>query len=413
MSSLSSPSSPSKLPNWLSPIIFGIISIVVIGVTLIASPDLGTGFIVGGIITFVCAVISIILLALDSSTQRLAWGIAAGILALAGIIGLVGSGSAYRYQINLAEQYGAYNVAAADLTKINEKPPYSQELAKTYLDWAKAEIKANSYPSAIDHLTYLIKEFPTLPQAAQAKTLLPQAHLAYAEYALKQKDPIIAGQEYTIVLTQFTSAPEATKANAEAAAALLAQGDAYYANHYYKEANDSYQYVIKNFAKAPEAAQAHKQAAINLLEWAQKLTDAKQLGDASQHYQDLATNYTDTDQGQQAKKLLTSGVSITGRLFRSDSKTPVYLHTTVRISTKWSIDSGGAIYIASGTQYFADTDSNGYYQFPSIPAGQYLLEWRSTTGAFQTFLNGATPTEIITVPTLQALVLPAITTDQK
>lgn len=400
-----------KLPAWWTPFIFGIVSAVLVGIALIASPNLGVAAIIGAIVAFMLALAGIVTLFMGDAAERLQWGLAALILIVIGAGGLFSSSAAYRFSIKQEMDHGAYSAAIHDLGQIGQKPPYSTDLAQAYLDWAHAEGQQHAYKDAVAHLSFVAKSFPTTRQAAVASSMLPDTYLAWAQYAMTNNDPITAASAYQTLLTTYPTASATTKAHATAPAAFLAAGNAYYAAHYYENAYTNFTTLLKNFGQAPEATQGHAQAAKDLFDWAQKLTDAHLYNQASQHFQDLAQNYGDTEQGKQAQGLLGQGVVIIGRFLRADGSTPVVTHTTVRISGTWNVHDG--TYDVSGRQYLADTDANGYFEFPAVSPGQYLLEWRSTSGLFTTIFSNEKPNELVTINPLEPVTLPPIVTDQK
>ena len=401
------------LPAWLTPVAFGVVGLVLMGLVGLISPNLGAAAIAIGIASFVIAAIGLVFLALDKSF-RSQWAITALILAAIGAVALLGNGAAYGFTIAQSERQGNYGAAVTELKAIGKAPPFSTDLAQVYLDWANAEVQTKAFAAAVTHFSYVAQNFQTLPQAAKAQAALPGTYLSWAKYATAQNDPITAGQEYQVLLTQYAASPEATTAHGLAPAAYLAWGDAEFKANYYAQAYTAYTLISKGFPKDALAATAHTSAAKVLAAWAQSLTTAHLFSDASVHFTDLAKNYADTPEGKNAQKLLTQGVQIIGRLLRSDGTTPIIASTTVRLSTVWNVPAGSpSNYSVSGQQYVADTDANGYFVFPSVPSGQYLLEWRSTLGPYETLFNGDTPLEIVTIHPLDAPTLPAITTNEK
>lgn len=402
-----------SLPTWLTPTVYGVSGIVLLGIVALLSPNFGVAATAAGVAAFVVAAGAIVLLALDTvRANRTMWALVAGGLVVVALIGVLGSGAAYQYAVTRAEAQGNYGAAVTALQATGAKAPYNTNLAQAYLDWGKAEISQKAYAGAVTHLSYVAQNFPTLPQAATALALLPSVHLSWAQYATQQNDVVTAGEEYQILLTKFASSPEAAQAHSAMPGAFLKWGNAEQQAGYYDVAYATYQLITQNFATAAEAAQAHQQAAADLLAWANALTKAHRYSDAATHFTDLAKNYSDTPQGKTAQKLLAQGETVIGRLFRANGTSPVVPYTTVRLSSTWTVANG--TYTTGGQQYYADTDAHGYFDFPSVPPGQYLLEWRSLdSGAFLTLFNGTTPLEIITIRPLESPVLPPITTDQK
>jgi len=411
ISTIKLPVAQKKLPGWLTPFTYGLGCVAVIGLAAVLSPSLGLGVTIGGFVAFVLAAATVALMIIGDASDRLKWGGAALGLILVGVVGLLSSNAAYHFSVSQEENNHAYDAAVRDLQLLGDKPPYSTDLAQAYLNWGNQEIKEHAYQSATDHLTYVVKNFPTLHQADEAENQLPDAYLAWAQYANTQQDPITSAQEYTVLLSQYSSSNAAEQAHTTAPAAFLAAGDAYYQALRYQDAYNAYQMITKNFAQSPQAKQAHTQIAKVLWDWAQKLSDARIYDQAAQHYQDLVNNYADTQQGQQAKALLAKGVSVIGRLFQADGKTPVMAHTTVRISSAYSVQNG--FYSVSGRQYYADTDSNGYFDFPNVAPGRYLLEWRDTSGLFYTLIKSNTAVELFSVSPLQPVELAPIMTQEK
>jgi tetratricopeptide (TPR) repeat protein len=407
--------SPRTLPNWLTPVSYGVFSLVAVGVVAALMPNFGVAAIGGGIAAFVVGAGAIVFLVMDKTPgARLLWGALSAILIVVAIMGMLGSGLGYQYSISRAEAQGNYSAAVSELQATGQKPPYSMSLADAYLKWGKVEIQNHAFAGAITHLSYTAQNFPTLPEAAQASSLLPGVHLSWAQYATQQNDPVTAGEQYQILLTQYATSPEAAQAHDSMATAFIAWGAAEQKAGYYDVAYTAYQLVLTNFPKSPQAAQAHASAATTLLAWATSLTQARRYSEAAIHYTDLAKNYADTPEGKQAISILSKGVQLVGRLFKANGTSPVIPYTTVRLSSVWTVSGSGAslTYSASGQQYYADTDSNGYFDFPSVPPGQYLLEWRNTNGIFQTLFNNNKPLELVTLRPLEAQLLPPITTNE-
>lgn len=401
----------SRLPAWWSPLICGLSAALLLGVTALLSPGLGSLASNVGVVALIAALAPLATLVLVEARARVRWLVLAVALVALGVVGVFSANAAYSFQIAQAEAHGAFPTALSDLRAQGEKPPYSQRLAQVYLDWAQYEIAHNVFDGAVTHLTDVATQFPTTPQAAQANALLPGAHLAWARYATSQRDPVTAGQQYHILLTTFAAAPEASQGRAEAPAAYLAWGTALYNAKFYGDADTSFQLIITGFPQSAQFGPARQGDARDLLDWAQQLTGAGIYDQAAQLYQRLVTSFSDTPPGLQAQTLVKRGVQVTGRLLKADGKTPADAGTTIRLSSAWTVGNGS--YVASGQQYLADTDANGDFVFPAVPPGQYLLEWRSTTGAFQSTFNGATPTLIITVAPLNAVTLSTVTSDQK
>jgi tetratricopeptide (TPR) repeat protein len=400
-----------KLPVWWSPIVLGIISAILGAIALYFSPSLRVGIIIASILWLVAGGAGLFSFFMGSSGEKTNWIIATVILIILGTGMLIGNTSIQRAYAKAEIQRGAYASAINDLEALGDAPPYSQDLAKAYYDLATAEIKANNFKSGINHLKYVAKKFPTLPVATQATDKLPDTYLAWARYAKGQNDPITAGDQYAILITEYPNDDATASAKNEAPTVLLARGDALLKNNYYDTAYASYKLILDNFSSSPAATQARTQAAQALLTWAQKLYEARRYVESATEYQELIKNFPETEQGKQAQQILSQGVNVTGRLFKSDGKTPVVGYTTVRISSKWEQVEGS--YTASGTQVYANTDDKGYFVIPNVPAGQYLLEWRTTLGIFQTLFTDGKPAAIISVAPLQPLQLPAITTEQK
>ncbi|MBA3824737.1 MAG: hypothetical protein H0X24_12685 [Ktedonobacterales bacterium] len=411
-------SAPStrNLPAWLTPTTFTIGGAVLIALAAILAPNLGLAAIVAGIACFVVAILAIIfLLITPARADRVQLGVTTAVLVIIGVVAILSNGAAYQYAITRDQANGNYAGAATAQRALGQKPPYSTDLATTYLNWSNAEIKNNAFASAVDHLNYVIANFPTLPQAATAQMLLPGTYLQWAQFATGRNDSITAGQAYQYLLTHFGSSAAAGQAASTAPAAFLAWGDAAFAAQHNDDAVTAYQLITKYYPKSPEATKAHSQTAKALAVSSKQLADAHRYGEAYEQYTLLAKSYADTPEGVAAKKLLTQGVQLIGRLVKADGQTPVTPYTTVRLSSKWTVTGSGSSlsYIASGTQYYAGTDTNGYFVFPSVPSGPYLLEWRNTTGVFLTYFNGAAPLDIITLHPLENQTLPTIVTNFK
>ncbi len=414
MSTIASPSGSSsrQLPEWLNPAVAGVAGLGVAGIIAIVSPNFGAGAIFAGLACLVFAALALAFIAVDRTREsRLGYIMTASILAVLGIVALLANSAAYQYSITRAEAQGNYQSAVNLLTSSNQSPPYSTKLAQAYLNWGNAEISANAYAQAEQHLLYVVQNFPTLPQAAQANSKLPGLILTWARYANGQHDTITAGQQYDLLVTKYAQSSEAAGASVEAPAAFLAWGDTLTANGFYADSYKAYQLIEKLYPKSAVAATEHAHAATCLSKWAKALSDAHRYNEAGPIYSTLAKNYADTAEGKQAQALLNQGVQVIGRLLRADAKTPILPYTTVRLSSQWTVT--GATYTAGGNQYMADTDANGYFEFTSVPAGQYLLEWRSTSGPFLTLSNGTKLVEVITVQPLQNLELPIIITNAK
>ncbi len=404
------PASTDTRFAWWSPLTFGLISAIVLGLVALLMTNLGAAVFAVGIAAFALAAIGVAALALGGSANYLRWGIAVVALIAVGVVGVLAANPAYHAAIALARSNGNYATAVSEERAIGEAPPYSQDLAQTYLDWAKAEIGEHAFAPAVDHLTYVAAQFPTLPQAATASAQLPDVHLTWARFASQHNDAITAGQQYQIVLTTYASSTAASQARGEAAPVLLAWGQQLMRAGYYQDAFTAFSLILKDFAASPQATQAHALAAQDELTLAQAETAAHRYDLAAQSYQNLAANFGGTSQGQQANKILSQGVEVIGRLFRTDGKTPAVMHTTVRLSSQWTLSNG--VYFASGRQYYADTDANGYFAFLDVVPGQYLLEWHNTSGVYETLVNGNTFTAVISVLPLQPRVLAPIVTDE-
>ncbi len=402
---------PSAFPSWLNPQAFGLGSVVLLGIVALFSPGLGRAAMDIGIAALVLALVALVLFLRSATSARRAWGLAALALVVVGALGLVSINGADHLQASQAEAHHAYATAVGDLKSLGDAPPHSQELAQVYVDWGKYDVAHHAYADAIDQFTYVAKKFPTTPQAATANAQLPTTYLAWAEYATAQKDVVDAGKSYLIVLQQYMTSTAAEKAFSEAPAPIVAYAAALHDGHFYSDAYTTYQFLLKTFPNNSTATAARPAAAQNLYDWAQALTQAGVYDQAALHYQDLIANFGDTPAGQKAATTAAKGTRVQGQLLKADGKTPVYADTTVRISSKWMVQNG--VYVASGSQYLANTDSNGYFVFPNVPPGQYMFEWRGPTGVFETPYNGTTPTDLITVYPVTTPQLAPIISDQK
>lgn len=394
-----------------TPGIYALASALAIGIIALLASGLGQAVMLVGIASGALGLGAVVALVRGQGRQWPQWLLVGLALLALGVGGILGSNGATRLQVDLATAHGDYAAAVADLGQLGERPPHSQRLARTYLDWAQAEVKADAFAPAVDHLTTVATGFPTLPQAATAGSLLPEVYLHWAMYATTHHDPVQAGQAYQVILTHYAASPAAETAHAQAAATYLAWATALHDAHYYADADAVYQQIFTGFPQAPEATLARSPAAQNLLDWAQQLITAGIFDQAAQRFQELQQHYADTPAGKQALTLLNQGVRVTGQLLKADGKTPVHADTTVRLSSQWTVGATG-IYQAHGQHYLANTDINGMFAFPAIPPGQYLLEWRGPTGEYRTLFQQGQPQLLIVVTAVHPPVLAAITTDQ-
>ena len=412
---VSTPSS-RNLPTWLTPTSFIIFGAVIIALAAIFAPNFGSATIVGAVASFVVAILAIIFLLIDRQrAERLQLAVTTVVLVVLGGVALLTTNAAYQFSISQDIANGNYAGAVTAQRALGQRPPYAAALADTYVSWANAEIKTNDFSDAVDHLNYVVANFPTLPDAATAQMQLPQVYAQWGQFATSRNDAVSAGQAYQVLVTKYASSTAASSASTTAPAAFLAWGDAELAAHHSQEAATAYELVTQYYPKSAQAAQAHTRAATAIAAWAKGLSDAHRYGEAYDQYTLLVKTYSDTPEGAAAKKLLAQGVQLIGRLLKKDGQTPVIPFTTVRLSNHWTVTGSGASlsYVVSGTQYYADTDANGYFVFPSVPSGPYLLEWRNTSGLFLTLFNGTTPLDIVTLRPLENQTLPTIVTDQK
>ena len=395
--------------SFWSPFSFVTISVLLAGIFMLVMPNMQVAFIVGGIALLVFSVAGVVSLIGEQAAGRRNWIISTVAIAVIGVSLLALNEPAYRAQISYAESHNNYSVAVNGLVNLGYKPPFSKTLATAYLNWGISLVNAHNYSAGIQELLYTENNFPTLPQAAQAKNTIPQAMLSYAEYAYAHGDAITAGQQYTSLIENFSSYPAAATALSEGAPAILGEANAYAQKNYYQESYNAYAVLLKYFGKSSEAAQSESLAPQVLLTWAQKLIASQNYGPASQEYQVLAAQFPSTPQGKQAATFLANGVSVTGQLVLASGK-PLPAYVNVRLSSQWTApSSAGGSYQTSGQQYYADTNANGYFKFLDIPPGKYLLEWRSTQGYYNTLLNGTTFSLIITVDPVAPTYLPVIT----
>src|SRR5487761_1965959 len=88
--------SSRTLPAWLTPVAFGVVGFVIVGVVGLVSPNLGAAAIAIGIASFVVAAVGLVFLALDK-VLRSQWAITALVLAAIGAVALLGNGAAYGF----------------------------------------------------------------------------------------------------------------------------------------------------------------------------------------------------------------------------------------------------------------------------------------------------------------------------
>ena len=406
--------STRNAPSRFSPTTFTIGGAVVIALAAILSPNFGMAAIVAGIACFVVAIVAIIFVfRTPARDQRMQFAVTTAVLVIVGGAAILSNSVAYQFAITRDAANGNYSGAITAMQAIGKKPPFDTDLANTYLAWANAEVASNAFASATDHLSYVTTNFPTLPQAATAQTRLPGAYLQWAQFASGRGDSVTAGNAYQRLLTQFGTSSAASQAAAAAPAAFLAWGDAALAAQHNDDAATAYQLLTQFYPKSAEAVKSHTHVAKALSASSKQLADAHRYSEAYAQYTLLAKNYSDTPEGLSAQKLLAQGVQLTGRLLKQDGQTPVIPFTTVRLSSKWTVTGSGAnlSYVASGQHYYAGTDANGYFVFPSVPSGSYLLEWRNTTGIFLTYFNGSSPLNIVTLHPLENQTLATITTN--
>ncbi len=408
---------------WRGPRRYLLAAIFVVGLTALVEPDLGAAITTLGGVALGLGTIPWLATRGQPWPVRSRWAVVGTLLMVLGVTGFAGSMPAYRLSIRLARVSGGNAIVVAGLRHLGETPPYSQELASAYVQWAQQETRQGNYAAAVDHLDYVETAFPTLPQAELAREQLPDTLLAWAKVAQARGDTIRAGEEYLLLLTRYNAFPAAALAYAQDAAgsgpssALFGWAALAHAAHDYSTSDMIYNQLLQLFPQSDIALRAFDLAATNQFDWAQALNAAGLFDIAAQHYLIVLDTYSDTIAATEARIALSHGVSVVGYLLQSNGVSPVMAMTTVRLSSQYSVlgtTTVGAMgtYTVGGNQFLADTNANGAFVFTDVPPGVYLFEWRDTQGVYHTRFTGSVPALVVTVRTTPVFINTPIISDQ-
>jgi len=315
------------------------------------------------------------------------WSMLAAGLLLVGFLGVGLAPGIHALQGHLLEGQGNYQRAIEEYTASGENSPNGQDSARCYLEWGQRDLRSQDYAAAVHHLEAAAETYSATTAAKAAREPLGTALLQWGRQLAVEQSYGQAVQQFAHLRTRYpdTEAAQQARESQDEPAAYYAWGQQLQANQQFQDALTQFQAIGKLFPGSSYAPLAYQSAASDLYAWGQALTQQARYTQAIAVYRQLINQYGSTQVAQQAQQALNAPQSVNGRLIFASG--PPDAHVIIRLSSSWSTGPNG--YVQGGFVYEAHTDANGFFTFPKVPFGKYLIDWQQGS-TFTTVLHQGT-----------------------
>jgi tetratricopeptide (TPR) repeat protein len=332
---------------------------------------------------------------------RRRWTIITAGLLLIGILGIALSPTIHALQGHQLERQTNYQRAIEEYAASGEQAPNGQDIARSYLEWGRQNLKQQDYADAVQHLGMVAQHYTATPAAKQARGPMGQALLLYGQDLAHAQRYSQAIQQFDLLRTRYndTAAAQQAENEQDEPAAYLAWGQMLLSNQQFQEALTTFQRLGQLFPDSPYATQAYNAAAADLYAWGKALVQQTKYDQAIKIDQQLIAQYPNAPEAKQAQQDLAAPQQVIGRLIFTDGTPDA--NVVIRLSSEWTTSSTG--YVQGGYVFEARTDSQGAFTVDAVDLGTYLVDWQQGSG-FTTILHNGTydPVYTATVQPLRA-----------
>lgn len=318
---------------------------------------------------------------------RRRWPILAASLLLASLLGVGLAPGIHALQGHVLEGQGNYQRAIEEYAASGENSPNGQDIARCYLEWGQRDLRSQDYAMAVQHLEAASETYSATTAARAAREPLGTALLQWGRQLAVEQSYGQAIQQFAHLRIHYaeTEAAQQARENQDEPAAYYSWGLQLQASQQFQNALTQFQAIGKLFPSSSYAPQAYTSAASDLYDWGQALIQQARYTQATAVYQQLINQYGNTAVAQQAQQALHAPQPVKGRLIFASG--PPDAHVIIRLSSSWSTGPNG--YVQGGYVYEAHTDANGFFTFPAVPLGKYLIDWQQGS-TFTTLLHQGT-----------------------
>jgi TolA-binding protein len=318
---------------------------------------------------------------------RRRWSILTAALLLVGVLGIALAPGLHALQGHTLESQGNYQRAIEEYTASGEHSPDGQDIARCYLEWGQRDLRNQDYGLAVQHLGAATETYSATLAARQAREPMGTALLQWGRQLAVEQRYGQAIQQFEHLRTRYadTSAARQAQKNQDEPAAYYAWGQQLQASQQFQDALTQFQAIGKRFPDSSYAPLAYNAAANDLYAWGQALVQQTKYAQAIATYQQIIKQYANAPAAQQAQQALNAPQPVKGRLIFASG--PPDAHVVIRLSSSWSTGPDG--YVQGGFVYETRTDANGFFTFPSVALGRYLIDWQQGS-SFTTLLHQGT-----------------------
>ncbi|HEU5200955.1 MAG TPA: tetratricopeptide repeat protein [Ktedonobacterales bacterium] len=332
---------------------------------------------------------------------RRRWRIITASLLLLGILAMALSPTIHVLQGHRLESQANYQRAIEEYAASGEHAPDGQDIARSYLEWGRQNLKQQDYADAVQHLGMAAQRYTATPAAKQAREPVGQALLLYGQELFHAQRYSQAIQQFDVLRARYNDTAAAQQAvnEQDEPAAYFAWGQMLLSNEHFQDALTTFQRLGQLFPDSPYATQAYNAAAGDLYAWGKALVQQAKYDQAIKTDQQLIAQYPNAPEAQQAQQDLAAPQQVIGRLIFTDGTPDA--NVVIRLSSQWTTGSSG--YAQGGYVFEAHTDSTGAFTFTAVDLGTYLVDWQQGSG-FTTLLHDGTydPVYTATVQPLRA-----------
>lgn len=368
-----------------------IIGLTIVIILALTTPSWGTVALRDGIALLCIGVGAAALVLLYRTCQqrrtRRRWSIITAALLLVGILGVALSPTIHMLQGHRLESQANYQRAIEEYAASGEHAPDGQDIARSYLEWGRQNLKQQDYPDAVVHLAEDTQLYTATPSARQAREPMGQALLFYGQELFHAQFYGQAVQQFDLLRTRYSDTAAARQAEDEQdePAAYFAWGQMQQSNQQFQAALTTFQHIGQLFPDSSYATQAYNAAAGDLYAWGKALVQQTKYDQAIRIDQQLIAQYPNAPEAKQAQQDLNAPQQVSGRLIFTDGTPDA--NVIIRLSSSWTTNSNG--YVQGGYVFEAHTDSKGAFTFTAVSLGTYLVDWQQGAG-FTTLLHQGT-----------------------
>jgi tetratricopeptide (TPR) repeat protein len=294
------------------------------------------------------------------------------VLAVSGVVGLVGSAPLHLAQAQAMEKSGQWAVAIREYGLSGQKGPDAPDIARVQNAWGEQLLQRGDYQGALTHFQTVLDDYQESGDAVQRAQM--GQFQAYAAWMKKDAN----GVPYRDAITAFAnfgSSPDCDSACKTTLADVTPE--AYYLYGAQLLQQKRYQLAITEFTKLESqyassayASQGHAKAATAYLAYGQEQISQEQnsgqpCSGAISTYTTLVTNYKDTPEAKTAQNALNAPQDVTGFITNPPTNPAPTVHLSKHMN--WSV-----VYFSN--EYSTSVDpKTGKFTFKLVAQGTYYL----------------------------------------